>query len=82
MDRTEVEALIAEARKLNFPLIGLMCIPPHDQDPAPHFGFLAKLARDHDLGELSMGMSEDFELAIRFGATYVRVGTAIFGERV
>jgi len=59
-----------------------MCIPPLDQDHAPHFGFLAKLARDHNLKELSMGMSEDFEMAIRFGATYVRVGTAIFGERI
>jgi pyridoxal phosphate enzyme (YggS family) len=75
-------ALIAEARKLNLPVTGLMCIPPLDQDPAPHFGFLAKLARDHDLSELSMGMSGDFEMAIRFGATYVRVGTAIFGARV
>lgn len=74
-------ALIAHARKLNLPVTGLMCIPPQTQDPAPHFGFLAKLARDHGLGELSMGMSGDFEMAIRFGATYVRVGTAIFGAR-
>jgi pyridoxal phosphate enzyme (YggS family) len=78
----EAGGLIAHARALNLPVAGLMCIPPHNQDPAPHFGFLAKLARDHGLEELSMGMSGDFEMAIRFGATYVRIGTAIFGERV
>ena len=78
----EAAALIAQARSLNLPVTGLMCIPPQDQDPAPHFGFLAKLARDNGLSELSMGMSGDFEMAIRFGATYVRVGTAIFGARV
>jgi len=77
----EVGALIAHARSLNLPVEGLMCIPPQNQDHAPHFGFLAKLARDHGLSELSMGMSGDFEMAIRFGASYVRVGTAIFGER-
>jgi len=78
----ETGALIAHARSLNLPVMGLMCIPPQNQDLAPHFGFLAKLARDHGFSELSMGMSEDFEMAIRFGATYVRVGTAIFGDRV
>jgi pyridoxal phosphate enzyme (YggS family) len=77
----EVAQLISHVRKAELPLVGLMCIPPHDQDPAPHFGFLQKLARDHGLAELSMGMSGDFEMAIRFGATYVRVGTAIFGAR-
>ena len=77
----DTAALIAHAHKLELPVIGLMCIPPADQEPTPHFGFLAKLARDHGFSELSMGMSEDFELAIRFGATYVRVGTAIFGAR-
>jgi hypothetical protein len=66
---------------LNLPVTGLMCIPPADQEPAPHFGFLAKLARDNGLDQLSMGMSGDFEMAIRFGATHVRVGTAIFGAR-
>jgi pyridoxal phosphate enzyme (YggS family) len=79
---TELAPLIGHARALQLPVMGLMCIPPHNQDPAPHFGFLAKLARDHDLSELSMGMSGDFEMAIRFGASYVRVGTAIFGERI
>jgi hypothetical protein len=77
----ETAGLIEAARKLELPLTGLMCIPPAGQDPAPHFGFLAKLARDHGLGQLSMGMSGDFEMAIRFGATHVRVGTAIFGAR-
>lgn len=60
---------------------GLMCIPPLDQDPAPHFALLAKLAEALDIKELSMGMSGDFPRAVREGATYVRIGTAIFGER-
>ncbi len=77
----EAAALIDYARKLKLPLEGLMCIPPADDDAAPHFAFLAKLARDYGLANLSMGMSGDFELAIKFGATHVRVGTAIFGAR-
>jgi pyridoxal phosphate enzyme (YggS family) len=77
----ETEALIAHARKLELPLEGLMCIPPADDDAAPHFAFLARLAADHGLANLSMGMSGDFELAVKFGATHVRVGTAIFGTR-
>jgi PLP dependent protein len=77
----ETAALIAQARELDLPLEGLMCIPPADDDAAPHFAFLAKLARDHGLANLSMGMSGDFELAVKFGATHVRVGTAIFGTR-
>jgi len=77
----EAAALIAHVRKLTLPLEGLMCIPPVDDDAAPHFAFLAKLARDHGLAHLSMGMSDDFELAVKFGATHVRVGTAIFGAR-
>jgi len=56
-------------------------IPPVEDDAAPHFAFLAKLAEDNGLGELSMGMSGDFEMAVRFGASYVRVGSAIFGAR-
>ncbi len=60
---------------------GLMCIPPVDEEPALHFALLAKLAARHGLPELSMGMSGDYETAIQFGATYVRVGTAIFGAR-
>ena len=65
--------------ELNLPLKGLMCIPPIDDSPAPHFALLRELARAEDLPWLSMGMSGDFETAIRFGATHVRVGTAIFG---
>ena len=60
---------------------GLMCIPPHDQDPTPHFRTLATLARRHGLDVVSMGMSADFERAITCGATLVRVGSAIFGAR-
>ena len=77
----QVAELIAYARKLELPLEGLMCIPPAEDDAAPHFAFLAKLARDHGLSQLSMGMSGDFELAVKFDATHVRVGTAIFGTR-
>jgi PLP dependent protein len=77
----EAAALTAHARKLELPLEGLMCIPPAEDDAAPHFAFLAKLARDHGLTNVSMGMSGDFELAVKFGATHVRVGTAIFGAR-
>src|SRR5262249_10160570 len=67
----DVSALIEQARKLELPLEGLMCIPPAEDDAAPHFAFLAKLARDHGLSQLSMGMSGDFELAVKFGATHV-----------
>ncbi len=67
--------------ELKLPVRGLMCIPPVDEEPAVHFAFLAKLARELRLSGLSMGMSSDFETAIAFGATYVRVGSAIFGTR-
>jgi pyridoxal phosphate enzyme (YggS family) len=77
----EADALIAQARQLGLPLKGLMCIPPADDAPAPHFALLQNIAREHGLPLLSMGMSGDFETAIRFGATHVRVGSAIFGER-
>jgi pyridoxal phosphate enzyme (YggS family) len=77
----QASALIAYARGKNLAVEGLMCIPPAEEDAAPHFALLAKLARDHDLKYLSMGMSGDFELAVKFGATHVRVGSAIFGER-
>jgi len=77
----EAAALIAYARDKKLPVEGLMCIPPADDDAAPHFALLAKIARDNDLSVLSMGMSGDFELAVKFGATHVRVGTAIFGTR-
>ena len=58
-----------------------MCIPPHDEAPAPHFALTAKIAARNGLPLLSMGMSADFAIAIRFGATHVRVGSAIFGHR-
>jgi PLP dependent protein len=67
--------------ELSLPVVGLMCIPPAEQDPAPHFSLLAALARRNRLAFLSMGMSGDFEIAIRHGATHVRVGSAIFGDR-
>jgi hypothetical protein len=67
--------------ELRLPIVGLMCIPPADEAPAPHFALLRKIALANGLDQLSMGMSADFETAIRFGATHVRVGTAIFGTR-
>ena len=77
----DAAGLVAEVRGLGLNVLGLMCIPPFGEAPAPHFALLAKLATESDLPLLSMGMSDDFETAIRFGATHVRVGTAIFGER-
>jgi pyridoxal phosphate enzyme (YggS family) len=75
-------AFIEKCRKEHgLAIAGLMCIPPVDEVPAPHFALLLKLAREAGLKELSMGMSGDYETAIRLGATHVRVGTAIFGER-
>ncbi len=76
------DALIALARdELGLPVEGLMCIPPFDDEPAPHFALLAEIAKRNRLAKLSMGMTADFEIAVRFGATHVRVGTAIFGAR-
>ncbi len=66
---------------LALPVRGLMCIPPFGEEPALHFALLREIARRHDLRELSMGMSDDYPVAIRFGATMVRVGSAIFGAR-
>lgn len=78
----EADAFIETCRREHgLPVVGLMCIPPQDEEPAPHFAFLREIARRHDLEVLSMGMSADFETAIRFGATHVRVGSALFGER-
>jgi pyridoxal phosphate enzyme (YggS family) len=78
----ETRALIETVRDgMGLPVKGLMCIPPVDEEPSPHFALLHKLAQENVLPFLSMGMSGDFETAIRFGATHVRVGTAIFGER-
>ncbi len=76
------DAFVAECRdRLGLPVVGLMCIPPQDVDPAPHFARLAEIARRNGLARLSMGMSADYETAIRAGATHVRIGTAIFGQR-
>lgn len=75
------DAFVSECRELDLPVVGLMCIPPADEDPAPHFALLADIATRNGLAELSMGMSADFEAAIAAGATSVRVGSAIFGER-
>jgi hypothetical protein len=76
------DAFIAETREKHGLVVeGLMCIPPADDEPAPHFALLREIARRNGLTALSMGMSGDFETAIRFGATHVRVGSAIFGAR-
>lgn len=78
----QADALIAAARDIyGLPVRGLMCIPPVDEEPAMHFALLAKIAARNGLSELSMGMSDDFETAIRFGATQVRIGSALFGPR-
>jgi pyridoxal phosphate enzyme (YggS family) len=77
----EADAFIAEARALDLPVQGLMCIPPVDEEPSLHFALLAKIAERNGLSGLSMGMSGDFESAIALGATHIRVGSAIFGER-
>ena len=78
---SEADAFVAEARALELPVLGLMCIPPVDEHPSMHFALLAKLAARNGLEGLSMGMSSDFEQAIALGATHVRVGSAIFGAR-
>ena len=77
----DLPALLDEARAASIPLAGLMCVPPADIEPAPFFALLDKLAQDHGLADRSMGMSGNFETAIMLGATHVRVGTALFGER-
>jgi hypothetical protein len=78
----EADAFIRLCRnELKLPVVGLMCIPPVDEEPALHFALLAEIARRNRLAILSMGMSADYETAIRLGATHVRIGTAIFGAR-
>ena len=78
----DADAFLAACRdRYGLPISGLMCIPPLDEAPAPHFALTAQIARRNGLPLLSMGMSADFATAIAFGATHVRVGTAIFGER-
>lgn len=77
----DADAFIEECRALDLPVQGLMCIPPVEEEASLHFALLAKIAERNGLRGLSMGMSGDFEKAISFGATHVRVGSAIFGER-
>ncbi|ROU02957.1 YggS family pyridoxal phosphate-dependent enzyme [Histidinibacterium lentulum] len=77
----EADGFVAECRGLGLPVVGLMCIPPAEEEPALHFALLAKIAERNGLAGLSMGMSGDFETAVALGATHVRVGSAIFGER-
>ncbi len=77
----DVAGLVAAARAAGLPIIGLMCVPPADIEAAPFFALLQKIAREQGLGQLSMGMSGDFETAVMLGATVVRVGSALFGGR-
>ena len=79
---SETEAFVTECRALDLPVKGLMCIPPVQEEASLHFALLAKMAERNGLAGLSMGMSDDFEKAIQFGATHIRVGSAIFGARV
>lgn len=78
----DADVFVAECRDLDLPIQGLMCIPPIEEEPSLHFALLAKIAKRNGLSGLSMGMSGDFEQAIALGATHVRVGSAIFGERI
>jgi pyridoxal phosphate enzyme (YggS family) len=78
---SDLPTLLDQARAAGLPVIGLMCIPPAELEPAPWFALLAELARRHGLPALSMGMSGDYETAVTIGATHVRVGTALFGTR-
>lgn len=77
----DLPALLRQARDADVSVVGLMCVPPADVEPAPYFALLAKMAREEGLPRLSMGMSGDYETAIMLGATDVRVGTALFGAR-
>jgi pyridoxal phosphate enzyme (YggS family) len=78
----EVDAMVEDMRGMDLEVAGLMCIPPAEEAPSPHFALLAKMAERNGLRGLSMGMSADYEEAVAFGATHVRVGSAIFGARV
>ncbi|MBX9943264.1 MAG: YggS family pyridoxal phosphate-dependent enzyme [Reyranella sp.] len=78
----DVDAFVAACRDTHkLPVVGLMCIPPADEEPALHFALLAKMAARNGLAKVSMGMSADYEIAVRLGATHVRVGSALFGAR-
>lgn len=81
IDPRETPAFLAFCREEGLNITGLMCIPPVDENPGPHFALLQKLAQENDLPTLSMGMSGDYQTAIQFGATHIRVGSAIFGAR-
>jgi pyridoxal phosphate enzyme (YggS family) len=78
---SELPHLLDLCRNARLPIVGLMCVPPLEVEPAPYFALLAKLGRRHELPCLSMGMSGDFSTAVTLGATHVRVGTALFGRR-
>ena len=78
----DTQTFVKECQSMNLPIVGLMCIPPINEEASLHFALLRNIAEDCGLGGLSMGMSSDFEKAISFGATHIRVGSAIFGERV
>ena len=77
----DLPPFLAHCRTLDLPVIGVMCVPPSATEPAPYFALLAKLARDHGLSSLSMGMSADYETAVMLGATHIRVGAVLFGAR-
>jgi PLP dependent protein len=77
----DLSGFLKDCRAMDLSPVGLMCIPPEDQDSTPHFAMLARMAADQGLSGLSMGMSSDFEAAVAHGATHVRVGSAIFGAR-
>ena len=77
----DLSGFLKDCRAMDLSPVGLMCIPPEDQDSTPHFAMLARMAADHGLNGLSMGMSSDFEAAVAQGATHIRVGSAIFGAR-
>jgi pyridoxal phosphate enzyme (YggS family) len=77
----ETDGLVAQCRALGLDVVGLMAIPPEDEEPALHFALLGEIAARNGLAQLSMGMSADFEIAVQFGATHVRVGSALFGAR-
>jgi PLP dependent protein len=77
----ETDAFVAQCRALGLDVVGLMVIPPADDEPSLHFALLGQIAARNGLGKLSMGMSADYEIAVQFGATHVRVGSALFGAR-
>jgi PLP dependent protein len=77
----QTDAFVAECRAMGLNVVGLMAIPPEDEEPSLHFALLANIAARNGLGQLSMGMSADYDIAVQFGATHVRVGSALFGPR-